>query len=173
MFTDILIKPLEISINILIRAAQFVSSLPGSEIALKTPTPLILFMIMVGGILLCLLTTKIRYVGLIPISISMFMYFFWHQNPYIIFVPGENNVVCVIEKDILYSNSKQQGRNKINAIMKNLGLVGPIQSLDPNFKIPQIKHNTDRGMFIWKNGDVKQLSKRQHPVCPVSFENLE
>lgn len=172
IFTDILIKPLEVSINILVRAAQFVSSLPGSEIALKTPTPLILSMMIIGGILLCLLKTKIRYVGLVPITISMFMYFFWQQNPHIIFVPGENNVVCVIEGDILYSNSKQQGRNKINAIMKNLGLVGPIRDLDPNFKIPHIEHNIDRGMFIWKNKDVKQLSKRQHPVCPISFENL-
>jgi competence protein ComEC len=171
-FTDILIEPLKIAINIMLKAAQSISSLPGSEIALKTPTPLILSIVIMGGIFLCLLRTRLRYMGLIPISISTFMYVFVQKNPYIIFVPGEDNVVCVIENDTLYSNSKQKGRNKINTIMRTVGVTGEIQKLDRNFKIPEIRHDANRGLFIWKNGDMKQLSIRRHPVCPVSFENL-
>jgi competence protein ComEC len=172
IFSDILIKPLEIVINIMIKAAQFVSILPGSEIALKTPTTAILSMIIIGGILQCLLITKLRHSGTILIAISLYMYTFVQENPHIIMVPGEDKIVCVIEGNTLYSNSKRQGRNKINAIIKNLGLYGPIHKLDPNFRIPNIKYTKDRGLFIWRNGDMKQLSRKLHPVCPISLVNF-
>jgi competence protein ComEC len=171
-FTDMFMKPLEMAINLMIKIMSFVSDLPGSEIPLRSPTVLIMSTIILGGIILCLLRTKLRHVGTALIFVSLFLYVFVQKNPYIIMVPEEDNLVCVIEGDKLYANSKRKGRNKIDSIMRNLGIMGEINKLSEDFKIPPYKYDKKYGLFIWKNGDIKQIAKRRHQFCPAYYTTI-
>ncbi len=170
--TNIFTQVLTISINLLINSISCIAELPGSNIALHTPTTCILSGTIIGGLILCLLKTKLKYIGCVPILISLFSYIFIQKKPEMIFVPGEDNIFCYVKDGKLFSNSKQKGRTKINAIVKNLGLEDSIHSLDKDFKIPQMPYNKNRGIFIWKDGKKKQLSIKKHPVCPVYYTDI-
>lgn len=161
-FTDLFIKPLEMSINLMINAASYIASLPGTEIALKTPDTLMLYTGVFGGTLLCLMKTPLKHIGSFCIICSVFHYAFLQKIPVLIAVPGENNIFCEIRNGKIYANSKQKARNKIKAIAKNLGLR---DERIHKAEIPEIPPET----FIWKNGETAKLSAKTHPVCPVRF----
>lgn len=174
-FTNFLIKPLEMSINLMINLSAYIADLPGSNIVLKSPTVSMLYLTIVGGILLCLLKTGLKHLGTIMIAISFFHYSFVQKRPEIIILPGENNIFCMIKNENIFSNSKQKARNKIKSIAQNFGLSDDkIYKIDENDFPPSLVKNADKqGLFIWKDGTVKTLTTRRHPVCPISFCRFE
>lgn len=174
-FTNLLIKPLETSINLMVNLATHIASLPGSNIALKTPSTLALSLTILGGILLCLLQTKFRHIGTIIIAATTFHYIFIQKSPSLIAVPGENNIFCIIKGGKIYSNSNQKARNKIKAIARNLGLENEkIYKIDLHkIKIPSIKHPQNLGIFVYDDGKASTLKERKHPICPVTFSAIE
>jgi ComEC/Rec2-related protein len=180
-FSDILIKPLQFSIDVMVSAMDTISKLPGSEIALKTPTQCIMWLIIMGSIFLCLLRSKLRYIGAGLVGAGAFLYAFVQKSPYLIVVPNETDVVCMVEDGIMYSSSKQKGRPKIEAIMKTLGLKGDIVKRDivsglklftdksalPGLKIKNFSN--EEGAFVWSNGKVGHIQSRKHPYCSAFY----
>ncbi|MDR0552967.1 MAG: ComEC/Rec2 family competence protein [Holosporales bacterium] len=154
-FTNILIKPLQLSIDAMIRAMGVISSLPGSEIALKTPAQYIMWFIIIGGILLCFLISKLRYIGGGFIGAGFFCYIFVQKSPYLIVVPNDDGIVCMIENGTVYANSNQKGRPKIYSIMRTLGLKE--EPNGNNSKGNNSKGNNSKGNNIVKRDLISGL----------------
>jgi competence protein ComEC len=172
-FTTIFLWPLELSINLLIKFVSIVSDLPGSDLTLKTPTMPIMYMVILGSLLLCLLQTKIRHLGSVLILTAIFLYIFHQKVPHIILVPGTDNIICVIENDKFFANTRRKGRNRINDIMRTFGFNDKINLLGSDFKINAPQYDKRRGLFIFNSGEMRQLSIRKHPVCPASFVDFK
>jgi competence protein ComEC len=170
-FFSFLLKLIEYCLNFLIEMVGYISNLPGSDITLRSPCNSSLYICIFGGILLCLLKTRLKYVGVFAIAFSVILYYF-EESPDIIFPPNSNSV-CYIENGEFYTTSVREGRNKILSIQRNLGFSGkPIKKeLENNF-IERRKYG--QGLFIWtKNGKIikrRQIAKRIHPYCPAYFE---
>ena len=173
-FTNFFTKLFEISINILITCISYVASMPGSDIALKTPSTSTLFIMILGGVVLCLLKTRLRHIGSFAICISLILYLF-EKTPDII-IPPKANVVCFVKDGVFYSTSTSKGRNKVKSIQRNLGFSGEIKkSVNVDFSIEQKIY--DQGLFLWtKNEKIlkkRQLANKRHPYCPTFYENTQ
>ena len=172
-FTNFFTKCFGMAIDLLIMAISYVSSMPGSDIALRSPNNLTLTLMVIGGILLCLLKTRLKHIGSFIVAFSLITYIF-EKNPDIVVPPG-SEVVCFVKDGVFYSTSLQKGRNKVNSIQKNLGFSGAISKKEfTDFKLDKRTYN--QGLFFWtKNGKIvekKQIAKRRHPYCPAYYESL-
>lgn len=172
-FTDIFTQLLEKILSLFIDILGWISEIPGSNLAVKSPENLTLYMIITGGIILCLLKTKLRHIGSMMMFIGLLFWVF-ESKPDII-IPPETDAICFIEDGKFYATSKQKGRNKILAIQRNLGFSGDIEKKD--FKRDHIKFEKKiykQGLFIWsKNKKVKQIAQNQHPYCPAFYEDVK
>jgi hypothetical protein len=168
--TDFFINLLK---NILISLTDvmgFVANLPESTITIRSPTTETLYAIMIGGIILVLLKTKIRHIGSMMICYGLLSWIF-EKSPDII-VPPDSDVVCFIEDGKFYTTSLQKSRPKVLSIQRNLGFDGKLCKKEiEHFPFERKKY--PQGLFIWsKTNKVKQIAKRNHPFCPANFEEL-
>ena len=179
--TDIFIRPLEYSIELMIHFIEIVSKLPHTEIPFRSPDNMILYVFIMGGIIFLIMKTKLRLLGIFPMIYSVFHYIFIQKNPDIIFVPDEKGIILEIDtkNNKIYTNSKQKARNKIRAIQNNLGLDGEIilrKDLDDKYKkYAQIVEN-EGGLFIWNDNEksvIKKMDVRKHPYCPSHYKSCK
>jgi competence protein ComEC len=181
-FTSLFIFCFEKSIDVLIYTAKFVSSLPGSEIPLRTPHVSFLWFTLLGGIILCFFQSKIRYVSIIPIAIAIIDYALINRSPNIILIPKED-LVFVAKDNTIYTNSTKRGKSKARTIQKILGFNGDILGLpskEENIikKISLNNINKECNYFIWTNGEkIKKIKKmnnfKGHPFCPVFYSKSD
>ncbi len=174
-FTNFFTKIFQFSITVLVACISFVSSLPGSDISLKSPTQLTLSVMIIGGIILCLLKTKLKHIGSLAMFASLVLYYF-DKTPNVVF-PPEEPVVCFVEDGKFYTTSIQKGKNKIKSIQRNLGFQEDL--VKKEFKgFEDVERKIyKQGLFLWtKDGkilDRKQISQKRHPYCPAYYENLK
>ena len=156
---------LDFAISKLYVILSFISSLPYSNIIIKSPETFALYLIVFGGIIVCLFKTKLRSYGTIPIFIGTY---FWivQKSPNIIYPPNKE-IICFVEYGKLYTTSLKKGRNVAYSIQRNLGLTGKIEKyLQNDFQITKYKN----GLYIWSDENVtKYISKSKHPYCPAFF----
>ena len=165
---------LETVLNLLVNSVGFVSELPGSDIAVRSPHIFTLYICVFGGIILCLLKTNIKHFGNILIAASMLLYYF-EKSPNII-IPPDAAIACFIENGKFYTTSLKSGRNKVLAIQRNLGFSGDLVKKDLDTDEIDIQ-KYEKGLFIFKEGGslerICQIANRVHPYCPAYFESVE
>ncbi|MDR0744764.1 MAG: ComEC family competence protein, partial [Holosporales bacterium] len=168
---NIFSKLIEYCLNVLINTVGYVASLPGAVIAIRSPNNCTLYLCLFGGILLCLLKTKLKYVGVFAIICSVLSYFL--ETPPNIIIPPNSRAICYIEDNKFYTTSIREGRNKILSIQRNLGYSGKLEKKERNNEY--IK-KYEQGLFVWtKNGKIIrkcQIAKRPHPYCPALYEDV-
>ncbi|GHT88357.1 hypothetical protein FACS1894113_0610 [Alphaproteobacteria bacterium] len=160
--------------NILINTVGFISEIPGSDIAIRSPHNSTLYIGIFGGIIYFLLKTKLKYCGIFMIISSLILYSF-EENPNIIFAPGIDTP-CYIEDGKFYAPSKRKGWRKFISIQRNLGFSGELEKMELEDCLVERK-KYENGLFIWsKNGKIIrkcQIAQRLHPYCPAFFEDLD
>ncbi|MDR1476322.1 MAG: ComEC/Rec2 family competence protein [Holosporales bacterium] len=173
-FTDIFSKLLEIVLDMLIKSVGIISSLPGSNLVIKSPSILTLYLMVIGGIILCLFKSKARHVGSGLVCASSIMWVF-EKGPDIIF-PPQIKAACYAKDGEFYATSLRKGRSSIFGIQRNLGFAGEIQKKDLIMEGIELK-TYDHGLYIWtQDGETviqrKRLAERKHPYCPAHFESI-
>jgi competence protein ComEC len=138
-WAPIFIKIFEVSIKALIKIAQIIAGLPGSDVSLRTPPKYFLWGIVLGGLIFCCFKTKIRKIGLVIISLPILDYFSFDRTPTIVEV--SRDVVCLRKGRTLYATSLQKERRKVKEIQKVLGCKGKIEKIkrDEIEKIKDVK----------------------------------
>lgn len=167
-FFDYFVIILEYILNCVVALLGKISEIPGSAITIKSPNIFTLYTIVIGGIITCLLQTKIRLIGL---ALASFGTLAWAltSKPDIVVVPGEN-VLCFVEGGKFYSTSLQKGRRKVASIQRNFGFDGRIEKRKPTRPFHDIYED---GLFIWsKTGKIMKIAKRKHPYCPAYFHSI-
>ncbi len=145
-----------------------ISALPYSNIAIKSPSLTALYILILGGIILCLLRTKLRHFGWLGIIWGIL---FWaiEEKPDIIISP-ESDVVCFVENGNFYTTSIQKGKRNSLSIQRNLGFDGKL--IKRNFEKDFGKY--ENGLFVWsKKGYAKEISQSHHPYCPAYFKMVK
>jgi ComEC/Rec2-related protein len=172
-FTDIFTNLLEIILNALTQCLGIISELPGSNLVIKSPDILTLYIMVIGGILLCLLRSRARHLGTGLIGISSIMWIL-EKKPDIVFPPQVASA-CYVEDGTFYVTSLKKGRNKLLSIQRNLGFSGDLKKKALNFDGVEVREYKN-GLFIWtQNGHIlekKQLAERKHPYCPAYLERV-
>ncbi len=168
--SDLFISLMESILNGLIHILEWISDLPGSNITVKSPDIWSLYAIVLGGIFICLLRTRMRFIGAIPISLGTVS---WVQKspPEFIVVPG-TDVVCFIEDGKFYTTSVRKARSKIKSIQRNLGFDGELvkRQLD---QLPFKIKIHDHGLFYYDSTlKSREIAVRRHPYCPAYLKNI-
>lgn len=166
-FSDFFIKIIELILNKMTEILSFIANLPYSNITIKSPSLIILYIITSGGIMLCLLQTKLRNLGWIGIILGIGLWSL-EEKPDIIISP-KSETICFVENNNFYTTSLQKGRRSSLSIQRNLGYDGKLikKAFEKN-----IETNTKNGLFIWSQKRViKELTKSNHPYCPAYFKN--
>ena len=167
--TDIFIIPLTQVLNKLTLILGFISEIPGSNLTIKSPSLIALYIMVFGGIILCLLKSKLRLIGAGGILIGFLLWIF-ESKPDVIFPPATDSV-CFIENGKFYTKSLQKGRKAMLSIQRNLGFDGKLEKKDFPYEFEQKKY--ENGLFIWhKTNQFKELAKRAHPYCPAYFIDI-
>ena len=166
-FIDFPIHLLEFSLNNMTFVLGKISEIPGSNLVIKSPEMLALYSIMIGGIVLCLLKSKARFLGFASIIFGVVLWIF-QDKPYLIF-PPDTESVCFIENEKFYTTSLQKGRKATLSIQRNLGFSGNLIKKKFNGEIK----NYSRGLYVWKSGKIKELAERKHPYCPAYWINAK
>ncbi len=166
---DFLVSMLSFILNKLHTILSYISEIPGSNIVVKSPEISDLYIIIIGGIVLCLLKTKVRLIGTIPIAVGILGWIF-RPPPDIIFPPGVE-IACFIENNNFYTTSLKKGRRVALSVQRNLGFSGKLSKKgcqDGKWKVS----NYSNGLYIWtKSGKTQQLAKRKHPYCPAYWDD--
>ena len=163
---DFIINTFKLLINILVNCLTYMSNLPLTNITIKSPHVSTLYIIIIGGILLCCLITRLRYIGIFLIIYGTITWIL-EKNPTTIILP-KYNIVCFIKNNEFYSNFKYKAKNLVHAIQRNYGF-------DKTTKIKycinnkKYKYNT----FIWDNGKKKTTYNSIHPYCPTIYINIK
>ncbi|MDR0630444.1 MAG: ComEC/Rec2 family competence protein [Holosporales bacterium] len=169
-FYEGLIKILKTAIKILIECVSWVSTIPGSSLTIKSPQIETLYILIIGGIILCVLQTKLRSIGAGLIGIATLLWIF-EKKPNLI-IPPDTSEACLVKEGEFYVTSLQKARNKFLAIQRNLGLSGKLNKIDKR-DIPIELKRYEQGLFCWiENGKItktRQIAKRKHPYCPAVF----
>jgi competence protein ComEC len=172
--TDIPIKVLEIAIYFLIDCVGWAATIKGSNLTIKSPQILTLYMLTFGGILLCLLKTKLRHVGSILIAIFPFVWIF-EKGPNLIIPPNARSA-CTVEDGVVRVTSLRKGRNQFLSIQRNLGLSGRLEKIDEDC-LPIDCRLHKQGLFLWiDDGKIvraSMIAKKSHPYCPATFQDID
>ncbi len=166
-FTNFFVNILELILNKMTEVLAFISTLPYSNITIKSPSLIALYVLVFGGIILCLLRTKLRHLGWIGIISGMLLWKL-EEKPDVIISPN-SEVICFVENCNFYTTSIQKGRRNSLSIQRNLGFDGKLikKSFENNFS------KYKNGLFIWsKEGYTKEIVQRKHPYCPAYFKTL-
>lgn len=118
------------SLNLLISIASFVSLLPGTEIPMCFPGSIFLWSVTIGGLILCCMKTRVKYVGIILILFGIVV-FMMMEDPKGIVTDKLGNKDYYLVKDgefYITNPKKNKGRNKV--IQKVSGCSGSINGLD-------------------------------------------
>ena len=164
----------EQSINILVTCITHISSMSGSNIAMRSFGTGSFSFAIIGILLLCLLKTKLRHIGSSAIFLAI-VYHISDKSPNIVFHP-QSGVIGFVENGEFFSTSLQKGRNKMRSIQQNIGLSGKIQkkSYDDKFEIAKRKYQQD--VLLWTDNNqimkIKQIRKSKHPYCPAYYESV-
>ena len=161
-----LLPILELIINLMIEAMRFTANLPYSEIIAKTPNIFSMYSFVVGGIVLCILRTKLRLFGVFPILFSIVSYIL-QEDPQIIVLP-EDNLACIVKDHKIYSNSIKKGRSKFLSIAKNLGINEKPIKCDFQFQNPKCKNT----IVQFANGRIMEVTKSENPLCPAFYKQI-
>lgn len=155
-------------VNELVTFLTFCSNLPYSDITIKSPHVNTVYIIIMGGIILCLCKTKLRHVGTCLSAIGFVIWNF-EQNPVCIILP-EQQIICFVQDEKFYTTAKGKGRNLVSSIQRNLGFSGRAKRFQLDWtSIPQEFKRHPQGCFIWKNGTVKTLTVPLHPYAPAQY----
>ena len=159
---DFIINIFKFFINILIKCLIYISNLPLTNITIKSPHIDTLYCIIIGGILLCLLISKFKYIGLLLIIYGATKWIF-DKTPMAIILP-KYKIVCFIKDNEFYSNCKYKARNLVHSIQRNYGFDKTIKT-NYIFNNMNYKQNT----FILDNNKMLTSSKSSHPYCPIHY----
>ena len=163
-----LVSALSFVINKLVSVLTFCSNLPYSDITIKSPHINTLYVITIGGIILCLCKTELRHSGSF-LSIVGFLMWIFEKNPICIIFP-EQKVICCVHNGKFLTATKSKGRTIIKTIQRNLGFSGDIEHFQINWaSIPQKIKKYSQGCFIWANGTTRTLTTPSHPYAPVRY----
>lgn len=166
-FSDLFINITEFVINKMTDILAFISTLPYSNITIKSPNLITLYTIVFSGIIVCLFRTKLRHLGWLGIIFGIF-HWILEEKPDII-IPPQSEIICFVKDNTFYTTSIQKGRRNSLSIQRNLGFDGKLikSPFEKNF------NKYENGLFIWSTkGIQKEIAKRQHPYCPAYFKNL-
>ncbi|MDR0640401.1 MAG: ComEC/Rec2 family competence protein [Holosporales bacterium] len=174
-FTDTITHLLEGVLNFLIQALGVIASMPGSNIAIRSPEIMTLYILMIGGILLCLLKTQSRHIGSVFIIAASVLWIIG-KGPDII-LPPKLETACHIDQDGNFcATSVRKGRNQILSVQRNLGFSGPIKKKELANNDVIIK-TYQQGLYLWTRDHQiikrKQIAKRAHPYCPAYLDDVE
>ncbi len=158
------ISTFKASIHLLINCLTYISNLPLTNITIKSPHINTLYCIIIGGILLCLLITKLRHIGTLLIIIGINKWII-EKNPTTVILP-KYNVVCYVKDGNFYSNVKYKAKNLVHAIQRNYGFDNTLK-VKYYLNNKQYKDNT----FIWTDGKQMTTSNTSHPYCPIKYIN--
>ncbi|MDR1390964.1 MAG: ComEC/Rec2 family competence protein [Holosporales bacterium] len=165
--SEVFVALLEYTLNQLTFLLGLISEIPGSNLTVKSPDILTLYMIVFGGIILCILKTSLRHVGSALMLIGTLIWIF-EKKPDII-IPPESDIICFVKDGNFYTTSVRKGRKKALSIQRNLGFSGKLEKKEAHFLE---KKECPKGLFIWsKQNKVKQIAEKIHPYCPTHFEN--
>ena len=105
------------SVQFLTDFAQLMSNLPFAAISLPSPNMSTFVLIISGGIILTLLSNKIRLSGIIPLTIGFCLYV--KQDRPIIYISKENKVVGVRQKNNMCFNTLSKHRRLTSDFIKS------------------------------------------------------
>ena len=163
---NFIINAFKLLINVLIKCLTYISNLPLTNITIKSPHISTLYCIIIGGILLCILVTKIRHIGTLLIIYGLITWVF-EKNPTTIILPSYN-IICFVKDNKFYSNFKYKARNLVHAIQRNYGFNNTIKI---KYNINNMKYNNNT--FVWDNGKIQTARKNLHPYCPTMYISIK
>ncbi len=108
-------------IDLLIRVASMVASLPGAAVLIPSPHPLFSMLTISGALWLALWKQPWRYYGLIPIVLGAFMMLYDHHPD--VYMAGDGSVIAYREGKILYASSLKRGRFYVDIWARELGIT--------------------------------------------------
>ncbi|MBQ9440956.1 MAG: ComEC/Rec2 family competence protein [Alphaproteobacteria bacterium] len=160
-----IINAFKVLISLLVKCLTYISNLPLTNITIKSPHMNTLYCIIIGGIILCLLVSKLRHVGTLLIIYGLTKWIL-EKNPTVIILP-EYKIVCFVKDNTFYSNFKYKARNLVHAIQRNYGFSEIIKT---NHKLNNIKYNYN--IFVSDNNRIYTTTKSIHPYCPIKYLNI-
>lgn len=169
-FCDVFINVLKVCLNTLSASLGYISKIPGSIITIKSPDIFTLYVIVFGGILFCLLKSKIRLIGTCLICIGSVIWMI-EDVPDIIAVPGSKSI-CFVQSGKFYATSLRKNRRQIDSIQKTLGFDGKIKKKDID-DLPFDNIEYMQGLFYFSKKNIfKQIAERKHPYCPAYYKAI-
>ena len=174
--SEILMTLLNKLISLLIYLLSKVSNLPYSDVSIRSPNISTLYIVMFGGILLCLLQNKLKHIGSVLITFGILL---WIYEPRPILVKFADTI-CFVKDNKFYANSKR--RRAIYSIQRNLGFSGEIIKFNQidniNNKLFSSKlfnnklFNSKKPIYIFSNNKVYSFYKSKHPYCPGFYRHI-
>lgn len=167
----LLINILSWAINKMVSLLTICANLPYTDITIRSPHTFTLYLIILGGITICLCQSKLKYVGGGLLSVG-FLFWIFEKNPVCIILP-EQNIICYEKNGQFYCNTKRKGYRIIETLCRNLGYSNKIiyTSIDVKELTQFIKNK--QPIFIWADGTAKTLSKPKHPYAPVAYVTMQ
>jgi competence protein ComEC len=173
--TALPVKASETAINFLADCVGYISTIKGSNVIIRSPQTLTLYILIIGGIILCLLKTRLRHIGSLFVATSSVLWIFERGPNFII--PPNIDEACIIRDGKLLATSIRKGRNQFISIQRNLGLSGKIEKIE-KCELPADCKIHERGLFLWINehGEITKActtAKKRHPFCPTTFQRID
>lgn len=169
-FIDFPVEVLAYILNKLYVILSWISEIPGFNLVVKSPQMPALYAVILGGIILCLLRSKARLFGFVPICLGVVCWSF-RNFPDIMFIP-RSEVACFIENANFLTTSLRSGRRASLAIQRTLGFSGKLMKKEFHSSQWEMKAYPN-GLYIWSNSmKTKQLADRKHPYCPAHWTDF-
>lgn len=156
----------DISLQLLIGIADYVSSLPGADIRVATPPVYVFVMMVMGALWLCLWRKPWRVWGVAPIT-AAFLILFLNPHTPLLFIDGNAKMVALYDdKGVFWTTSKRRGKFTRDAWMHSLGI--------DDFQIMDCKDDVCRGSVEGRDVVVAFKALDTVPDVPtlISFEEL-
>jgi competence protein ComEC len=174
-FTKIPIKAEEIAINLLADCVGYISAMEGANVTIRSPQVSTLYILIIGGVILCLLKTQLRHFGSFLIAIASVLWTMENGPNFII--PPNLEEACIVKDGKLLSTSVRKGRGQFISIQRTLGLSGKLEKIT-NYEWPVECRMYERGLFLWldEHGKITKFcttAKKNHPYCPTTFRRIE
>ncbi len=143
------------------------SNLPYTDIPIKSPQMMTLYTIVFGGIVTSLCKSKLRYIGISTLCISIITWIF-EKNPVAVIFPNQK-IVCYIKDGRFYTNSKRKGRKIAETLCRNFGYSNKIEYVEIDYSKLSLSLKDNCPSFIWADGTVKTLFHPMHPYAPILY----
>lgn len=116
----ITLKILEPGIEFLLNYSAFISSLPAANFYIPSFSTMGIIVISIGGLLLTLLKTKLKYIGILVLALGAFT--IKDQAMPDLIIGAEGKVFAILQNDTMYLSHKNKAKFMVRTWKEKLGI---------------------------------------------------